>query len=309
MNNTIANNLKRLRLQKKLTQEQAAEALGISAQTVSRWECNTTCPDIMLLPEIARLYCVTVDDLFQEDSSAYDNYAQRLASVYEITHKPEDFVKADLEFQKLKKAETYTYDDCLKHGAIHLSMMLSCKQLANACFHHIVNECEKEGNIAPNNTTYWSARYHLLRTEQPAEVCKKQEERIAKSPDDYMEWTVLIYAYYYAGENERAYQAFIKAQERFSDKWELYLIAGYVCKALKKYEEALTYCDKSYNLGAEYLDALYTKAFCLQEMGDYERAYTTWQQLIEVLKERGYDVEAQREERRAQACLKKIKQP
>ena len=61
----ISQNLKKLRLQKKLTQEQVAEALGVSSQTVSRWECNTTYPDVMLLPEIARLYCVTIDDLFQ----------------------------------------------------------------------------------------------------------------------------------------------------------------------------------------------------------------------------------------------------
>ena len=74
--NNIANNLKRLRQQKSLTQEQAANALGVSMQTVSRWECGITCPDIMLLPEIARLYCVTVDDLFREDSSAYENYRQ-----------------------------------------------------------------------------------------------------------------------------------------------------------------------------------------------------------------------------------------
>ena len=52
--------------------------------------------------EIAKLYCVTVDDLFKEHSVAYANYAQRLASVYEDSRKLEDFVRADLEFQKLK---------------------------------------------------------------------------------------------------------------------------------------------------------------------------------------------------------------
>ena len=55
MNTTFSKNLKKLRLQKKLTQEQAAEVLGVSTQTISRWECNTTLPDVMLLPEIAWL--------------------------------------------------------------------------------------------------------------------------------------------------------------------------------------------------------------------------------------------------------------
>ncbi len=306
--NNIANNLKRLRQQKSLTQEQTANALGVSMQTVSRWECGITCPDIMLLPEIARLYCVTVDDLFREDSSAYENYAQRLASVFEISHNPEDYLKADLEFNKLKKAGIYTHEDCLKHGAIHTSMMLICKQLANQCFDRITSECEQDGNTLPDNLTYWSARYHrLVSMGQPEKAYEKQEERLQKHSDNYMEWTVLIYSYYYAGKNEKAYEVLQEAIDRFADKWELYMVGGYVCKALKKYEEALAYADQACKLSNKYMDALYIKAFCLQEMGNYEQAYTAWLEIIEKLKQEGYDVEAQREEKRAQACLDKIK--
>ena len=155
----ISKNLKRLRLQKKLTQEQVAEALGVSSQTISRWECNTTYPDVMLLPEIARLYCVTIDDLFHENTQAYDNYAQRLASVYEITGKPEDYTNANYEFNKLKQADEYTLKDNLKHGMIHMSMSLSCKQLATQCFQQIIDSCEKGDNVSPDNKTYWSARF------------------------------------------------------------------------------------------------------------------------------------------------------
>ncbi|MBE6922473.1 MAG: helix-turn-helix domain-containing protein [Ruminococcaceae bacterium] len=60
----FSKNLKRFRMAKNMTQEQAAEALGVSTQTVSRWECNTTLPDVTILPKIASLYCVTIDDLF-----------------------------------------------------------------------------------------------------------------------------------------------------------------------------------------------------------------------------------------------------
>lgn len=42
MENIFASNLRRLRLSKNLTQEQAAEALGVSAQSVSRWECGVS---------------------------------------------------------------------------------------------------------------------------------------------------------------------------------------------------------------------------------------------------------------------------
>lgn len=49
----IGDNLKQLRLQKGLTQEQLADAFGVSAQAVSRWENNTSYPDITLLPGLA----------------------------------------------------------------------------------------------------------------------------------------------------------------------------------------------------------------------------------------------------------------
>ena len=70
-NKEFSKNLRQLRLEKKLTQEQLAGILGVSVQSVSRWECGNTLPDVMLLPEIARLYGVTVDDLYREDASGY----------------------------------------------------------------------------------------------------------------------------------------------------------------------------------------------------------------------------------------------
>lgn len=60
--------LKELRKSKELTQEQAAELLGISKQSVSRWENNSTYPDILFLPTLASFYGVTVDRLLGADS-------------------------------------------------------------------------------------------------------------------------------------------------------------------------------------------------------------------------------------------------
>lgn len=63
----IGENLKRLRLKKDLTQEQLAEILGVSSQAISRWENNTTYPDITLLPGIAVFYDTTIDELIGMD--------------------------------------------------------------------------------------------------------------------------------------------------------------------------------------------------------------------------------------------------
>ena len=56
--------LRRARETKGLTQQSLAEQLFVTRQTVSRWECGTTLPDVLMLPEIARLYAVTILPLF-----------------------------------------------------------------------------------------------------------------------------------------------------------------------------------------------------------------------------------------------------
>lgn len=60
----IGNKIKQLRYNSGLTQEQLAIKLGISAQSVSKWENGITMPDITLLPLLATELGVTIDELF-----------------------------------------------------------------------------------------------------------------------------------------------------------------------------------------------------------------------------------------------------
>ena len=56
--------IRRLRNSRGMTQEGLAEALNVTAQTVSKWECGTSMPDVQLLPQIAIYFGVTIDQLF-----------------------------------------------------------------------------------------------------------------------------------------------------------------------------------------------------------------------------------------------------
>lgn len=60
---TIGENIRNFRKKNDMTQEALAERLGVTYQSVSRWENGTTYPDIELLPAIAELLSVTVDEL------------------------------------------------------------------------------------------------------------------------------------------------------------------------------------------------------------------------------------------------------
>ena len=52
----LAENLKKYRAEKGLTQEEVAEALGVTPQSVSRWERGECCPDVLFLPALANLF-------------------------------------------------------------------------------------------------------------------------------------------------------------------------------------------------------------------------------------------------------------
>lgn len=60
----IGDKIKMLRKNKGMTQEQLAEILSVSSQTVSKWENAVSTPDISLLPVIARYFGITMDELF-----------------------------------------------------------------------------------------------------------------------------------------------------------------------------------------------------------------------------------------------------
>lgn len=56
--------IRRLRNDRGLTQEALAAALNVSPQTVSKWECGNSIPDVQILPEIAVYFGITIDRLF-----------------------------------------------------------------------------------------------------------------------------------------------------------------------------------------------------------------------------------------------------
>ena len=61
----ITSNRKRL----KLTQDQLAEKLGVTAQAVSKWENDQSCPDITMLPLLAGIFEITTDELLGHEAT------------------------------------------------------------------------------------------------------------------------------------------------------------------------------------------------------------------------------------------------
>ena len=63
MNLLIGKNIKRIRRERNLTQEEVATHLGISFQSISKWERGDGYPDITMLPVLSNYFGISVDDL------------------------------------------------------------------------------------------------------------------------------------------------------------------------------------------------------------------------------------------------------
>ncbi|MBR6578177.1 MAG: helix-turn-helix transcriptional regulator [Clostridia bacterium] len=66
----IGETIKKLRKERDITQEEFAEVLGVTYQSVSRWENNTCYPDIELVPVIAAFFGISTDKLMGVDEVA-----------------------------------------------------------------------------------------------------------------------------------------------------------------------------------------------------------------------------------------------
>lgn len=84
----LADKLKSLRKEKNISQEKLAQYLNVSYQAVSKWENSTTYPDISLLPEIARFFGITIDELLQaeqiDEEQMYHEYEAKTADLQRI---------------------------------------------------------------------------------------------------------------------------------------------------------------------------------------------------------------------------------
>lgn len=99
----LADNLRRMRKDAGMTQEEVAVALSVSPQTVSKWERQETMPDITLLPALANLFRVSTDFLLGMEMI---NSQSAIAGIFNTGHY---FVRIGD-----RKAAAASYEEALK---------------------------------------------------------------------------------------------------------------------------------------------------------------------------------------------------
>lgn len=104
---SLGKNIQYLRKQKKITQEQLAEIMSVSRQTISRWEADEIIPELNKLVAMSDVFSCKLDTLVKEDMSACDEIyseitirrvkAFRMARYVMVTPNPEDDVNAYMD--------------------------------------------------------------------------------------------------------------------------------------------------------------------------------------------------------------------
>lgn len=113
--NHIGEKIKDLRRKNDLTQEKLADHLGVSYQTVSKWETGITSPDLSLIVPLARLFKVTTDELFGFNENADILRKKHLDEEYEETWKSGNLNK---RFEVSKQAVKEFPDDMEWHNRL-----------------------------------------------------------------------------------------------------------------------------------------------------------------------------------------------
>lgn len=136
----LGNNIKTLRKQVGLTQTELAEKLGVTEQTVSKWENDKCYPDVSLLPLLANVFNCSVDAVLGIDNDTYGTGLQKVLEKYS------NCKNVNEEIELLLEALTkYPNSNELKHKLAHAYFMAwrieDEKETRHELLNKVVNLC------------------------------------------------------------------------------------------------------------------------------------------------------------------------
>ena len=312
----IGMNIKQLRQEKHIKQDTLADAIGVSAQAVSKWETGASDPDIALLPKLATYFGVSIDELFEVPRAEKMERIQNMIWDERRIH-PETFDRTAAYLEGIlkedpKDAEALTMLAELYNHRAHsdhenASYYAERALEADPADAHNAWAAYLEANHAPCGDNWLDNHFSVIRfirdyVERRPELrfprmllvenlladhrLDEAEAAIAqmKKDDAYLEYSAKLA--FLKGDREEALRLWKKAAADYPDKWAAtdYLGEGY--RLLGMYEEALDTFEKSFTMqtAPRYTDGLFAKAQVHELLGDYEGAIEDRKRIIECLK-------------------------
>ena len=209
------------------------------------------------------------------------------------------------EFEKLIKAGTAAAEDWRCYGLIHEYMAYHCIRKATGSYHQAMDRSRCTDPELYHRTLRQSI---LLRCRiGEGETCiREREAALQECPDSVQAWIDLAHACFFGGQPEKTLETCEKALEKFPEEGLLHVYAGDVCRALKDYDRAFIHWQKAVELDQKYMDALFSMAFCREELGQYEKAARNWEDIARRLEEQGMEEEDKMTRNMAEKCRAKL---
>ena len=315
----VGKQIKRLRIEKGVTQEELAKYFGVSYQAISKWENNITSPDIQLLPHIASYFGVTIDELFKisteenlkrienaidethfisdEKFNSYKSFLLQL-----IRNEPKNskayYVLASLYLKRsecdkeissiyIKQALNYEPFNKDYHSVLVKSENGAAGDWYCSCNFELIKFYKEFTNKYPNyragHAFLFDQLIHDKRLDEASEVLNHM-----KSIENYVEHSFFEGDIEFEkGNLDKASEIWDKALEQFNNNWAAYFIRAERYLKLSKYEKAIEHYKKSidYSKSPRMIDADIAIAEIAELIGDYKLAINARKHEIKILKE------------------------
>lgn len=312
----IGEKIRQLRLQRGMTQGQLGEALGLSAQAVSKWESQTNMPDIQLLPELSVLLGVSIDELF---SLTDDSRMDRIENMIEgVRFLPEgEFESAECFLKEKMRSDSTKARATLLLAQLYVKRGQEYHELASPLARQalLLNPDEKAAHNAifdsergpymdwnvdnyvelidfykdflrrhpENPRTYLWLMDLLIANGRTAEV----KEVLAAMDKVEHSYRTELYEGYIAKEEcdlPHALRCWEHMTEEFPDYWLSWASKGDCMARLCRYDEAVEYYEKALSLqpSPRYMDMPEAMAQIAEIRGDFDRAIQMHQRCIDL---------------------------
>jgi len=279
----LGENIKQLRGELALTQEQLAGRLGCTAQAISKWENGTTAPDIVMLPLLAQALGVSIDTLFAPCKTPYPHRAARLSAAYESDHSDEESYRAAKAEYEKRLPENNPHDHRSYAYLLEMRGWQYIKR-AEAGYKRAIELGKGK------ESWFWRQLIHLLgklhRAGEAVEPCRALLE---EHPGDADAHITLASALHTAGDYGAAWETAQAALEKFPQNALLLCYAGDIRRDMGEHAQALGLWRRACACAPEDdASALYSIACFHSDQGNDEEARAAWQAVIDWLEERGY---------------------
>lgn len=314
--------IKTLRNKRGITQEALAKAMGVTPQTVSKWENDVTMPDVALLPELSVFFGVTIDELFslnaEKQMERIDNriYESGLISEAEATQMEENLREFAKVSEHKAKALSLIAELHLHQAEIHKQM---AAELAKEAMElepdnrsYISDYCNAMGSYLPD----WNARNHHVLIQELKDFVKRHpdnraacmwlldnlmaDKRLKEAEEELLHLEKIDGAYrtvlYRAllasikGDKELEQQCYQEMEDKYTDGKDAWLVQMVLAEReaeRQNYEKAIAHYEKAMEVQAspKFTDPPEAMAHIYEILGDREKAVACYKLQLKMMRE------------------------